>query len=159
MDDREQQQGELQKLQEDLRTGSLSRRQFLDRVKILGLGFGAVTIGGGAAMAHTGSDAILQSTNPAIADIVEEGRELAADDMGDGLGDEGYIQTAQYRRYRRYGRGYRRYRRGYRRYSRGYRRYSRGYRRYGRGYGRAYRRYRRHHGFGGYGRYSRYSRW
>ena len=127
MDDREKQQ-ELEKLQEELKSSGMSRRKFLDRLKAAGIGFGAfAVIGNEAAQAHTGEAVSLNSTNPAIGNIIDEGRAQAEEE-----GDE-RTQVA-YRRYyyRRYYRRYRRYRRFYRRYSRYY--YRRFYRRYGRFY-------------------------
>ncbi|MGE3244689.1 MAG: hypothetical protein AB7F96_02935 [Beijerinckiaceae bacterium] len=118
MDDREKQQ-ELLKLQEELKTTGMSRRKFLDRLKALGIGFGAAAVvGAEAAQAHTGDAVSLQSTNAALGNIIDEGREQAA--------GEPNMQVAQYWRYRRwsYRRWYRRYRRFYRRYRRYY------YRRY-----------------------------
>ncbi len=137
----EGQQPELDQLQEDLNKGRVSRRQFLDKIAVLGLGFGAAASLAGRAEASLGPDkeVMLGSSDPDIDAISEEAREEAFVD-GDDLD-----QVAQYRRYRRYRRGYRRiYRRGYRRYRRGYRRIYRRYRRYRRGYRRFYRRYRRY---------------
>jgi hypothetical protein len=128
MDDREKQQ-ELEKLLEELKSSGMSRRKFLDRLKAAGIGFGAfAVIGNEAAQAHTGEAVSLNSTNPAIGNIIDEGRAQAEEE-----GDE-RTQVA-YRRYyyRRYYRRYRRfYRRFYRRYSRYY--YRRFYRRYSRYY-------------------------
>lgn len=133
MDDRETKQQELQKLEEELKTSGLSRRKFLDRLKVLGVGFGAAAVvGTDAAFASTDDGVMLQSTNPALGNIIDEGRDQLAD--GD---DDQNMQVAQYyryRRYRRYRRSYYRYRR-YRRYYR-YRRYQ--YRRYYRRYGRIF---------------------
>ncbi|MCC2097458.1 MAG: hypothetical protein KDJ29_11240 [Hyphomicrobiales bacterium] len=125
MDDREKQQ-ELEKLQEELKSSGLSRRKFLDRLKAAGIGFGAFAVlGNEAAQAHTGEAVSLNSSNPAIGNIIDEGREQAAE------GEDERTQVA-YRRYyyRRYYRRYRRY--YYRRYGRHY--YRRYYRRYGRFY-------------------------
>jgi hypothetical protein len=127
MDDREKQQ-ELDKLQEELKSSGMSRRKFLDRLKAAGIGFGAfAVIGNEAAQAHTGDAVSLNSTNPAIGNIIDEGR-AQAEEAGDERTQVAY-RRYYYRGYRRY---YRRYRRFYRRYSRYY--YRRFYRRYGRFY-------------------------
>ncbi|MBM3607769.1 MAG: hypothetical protein FJX29_04825 [Alphaproteobacteria bacterium] len=121
-DDREKTQQELAALENELKTTGMSRRKFLDRLKGIGLGLGAVAATGAAASAHTGSVDI-KTTNPALGKILEENTESAQ-----GEGEEN-AQTAQYyyrRFYRRYGRVY------YRRYGRVF------YRRYGRVY---YRRF------------------
>ena len=132
MDDREK-QVELEKLQEELKSSGMSRRKFLDRLKAAGIGFGAfAVIGNEAAQAHTGEAVSLNSTNPAIGNIIDEGR-AQAEEEGDERTQVAYGRY-YYRRYRRY---YRRYRRFYRRYSRYYYNryyYRRFYRRYGRFY-------------------------
>ncbi len=124
-------QQELKHLQDALKEGTVSRRSFLDRMKGLGVGFGAAFLLGmkeaDAALVDTGVN--VKSTNPAIDDIVKDGlNEQTLDDP------DANTQVAQY--FRVYRRGYRRYRRYYRRYRRYYRRYSRYYGRYRRGYGR-----------------------
>jgi hypothetical protein len=131
-------QQELKHLQDALKEGTVSRRSFLDRMKGLGVGFGAAFLLGmkeaDAALVDSGVN--VKSTNPAIDNIVKDGQPEQA------LGDpDANMQVAQYLRvyrrgYRRYGRYYRRYRRYYRRYARYYGRYGRYYGRYGRGYGR-----------------------
>ena len=87
----------------------MSRRVFLDRLKGVGVGFGAVAVAGTAASAHTNDTAVgLTSTNTALGKIVEEGKvdQAAAEVEGNPE------QHAQYYwRYRRY--FYRRYRRFY----------------------------------------------
>lgn len=127
---------ELKKIQQSLKEGGLSRRIFLDRMKVIGVGFGAAFLLGvkdADAAVNTEAAADVTSTNPALDEILAEAKEAHAEE-----GDEGEFLSAQ----RRYRRGYRRYGRAYRR---GYRRvYRRGYRRYGRVYRRGYRRgYRR----------------
>jgi len=124
-------QNELKRLQNALKEGTVSRRSFLDRMKGLGVGFGAAFLLGmkEADAARVDSGVNVKSTNPAIDNIVKDGQaEQVLDDP------DANMQVAQYFRvYRRgYRRGYRRvYRRGYRRYARFYRRgYRRGYRRY-----------------------------
>ena len=74
---------------------------------------------------------MLNSTNPVLDDIVNEGREK----MMDGTPEGGNVQVAQL--YRRYRRIYPRYRRIYPRYFR----YARIYPRYRRIYPRVYRRF------------------
>jgi hypothetical protein len=130
MNDQDKTQQELENIQEELKTTGMSRRKFLNRLKVAGVGFGAFAVlGNEAAQAHTGDAVSLNSTNPAIGNIIDDGRAEANPE-----GEEN-TQLAQYGRYYRryYRRGYRRYyRRGYRRYGRyHYRRY---YRRYGRFY-------------------------
>lgn len=128
-------QQELKHLQDALKDGTVSRRIFLDRMKGLGVGFGAAFLLGmkeaDAALVDSGVN--VKSTNPAIDKIVQDGQtEQALDDP------DANTQVAQY--FRVYRRGYRRYRRYYRRYRRYYRRYARSYRR---GYGRYARFYAR----------------
>ncbi|HEY7665501.1 MAG TPA: hypothetical protein VH934_20475 [Xanthobacteraceae bacterium] len=142
-DDREIQERRAQEIQKELNNEGLSRRAFLDRLKLIGVGFGAAfVLGVRDADAGVRSDATvsLKSTNPALNDIIEEGRKDlgleddrhsrgAAQPAGDG--DDARIQTAYARFYRRgYGRGYGRYGRFYGRYGRGYGRYARFYRRF-----------------------------
>lgn len=126
-DDQAKIQQELSEIQNELNTTGMSRRNFLDRLKGVGIGFGAVAVvGTTAAHAHTSEGAVkLNSTNTALGKIVEEGQPVeAAEVEGDAP-----AQMAQYY-YRRYGRvWYRRYGRvWYRRYGRvWYRRYARYY--------------------------------
>jgi hypothetical protein len=135
-DDREKQE-ELKRIEADLKQAGLSRRNFMNRLSALGVGFGAaLALGVRDADAATSVDGgvNVSSTHPGVDEILAEGQELAAEE-GDPL-----QHMAQYgRRYLRH------YRRGYRRgYGRGYRRgypriYGRGYPRiYGRGYPRVY---------------------
>ncbi len=122
MDDREKTQQELDKIQQELKTSGLSRRKFLDRLKAIGVGFGAAAVvGAEAANAATGDIVSLQSSNKAIGSIVDEGREQAAQDPN--------TKVAQYY-YRRYRRFYRRYRRYFRYRRHFYRRFYRRYRRF-----------------------------
>jgi len=130
----ENKQQELKLLQDALKEGTVSRRSFLDRMKGLGVGFGAAfLLGMKEADAAVNSGVNVKSTNPAIDKIVQDGQ--SEQPAGDA---DANMQVAQYfrvyrRGYRRYGRYYRRYRRYYRRYARGY---ARGYGRYARFYGR-----------------------
>ena len=136
-DESDNKQQELQHIQDALKEGTVSRRSFLDRMKGLGVGFGAAfLLGMREADAAVNSGINVKSTNPAIDNIVKDGQnEQALDDP------DANQQVAQYLRiyrrgYRRYGRYYRRYRRYYRRYARHYGRYRRGYGRYARFYAR-----------------------
>lgn len=149
-DDREMQKRRAQEIQNELNNEGLSRRAFLDRLKLIGVGFGAAfVLGVRDADAGVRSDATvsLKSTNPAVNNIIEEGRKdlgLEDDRHGRGAaqpgadGEDARIQTAYARFYHRgYGRGYGRYGR----YGRFYGRYGRGYGRYARFYNRFYRRF------------------
>jgi hypothetical protein len=121
-------QEELKKLEQELKHGGLSRRNFLNRLSAIGVGFGAA-----AALGVKGADAAspadggvtVASSNPAVDNILAESR--ATEEEGDPL-----QHMAQYGRwYRRgYRRWYGRYRRWYSRYRRWYRRYARWYRRW-----------------------------
>jgi len=120
-------QEELKRIEEDLKQGGLSRRNFLNRLSAVGVGFGAaVTLGVKGAEAANPADGGVNvaSTNPAVDKILAESR---ASEEGDPL-----QHMAQYGRfYRRgYRRWYARYRRWYARYARWYRRYARWYRRW-----------------------------
>jgi hypothetical protein len=144
MSEREKQQ-QAQEIQRELNDKGLSRRAFLDRVKVLGVGFGAAAmLGVRDADADVRSDASLslKSTNPALNNIIEEGRQ---DLLGDGPNVQMAYSRGYSRHYARYSRRYARYARYSRHYAR-YSRYSRHYTRYAR-----YARYSRH-----YARYSRY---
>jgi hypothetical protein len=137
MHDREKEH-QAQQIQRELNDKGLSRRAFLDRLKVLGVGFGAAAVLGVSdsdADIRSNASVNLKSTNPALNNIIEEGRQ----DLG-AEGDGPNVQMAD----GRYSRGYSRH---YARYSR-YSRYSRHYARYSR-YSRHYARY---------SRYSRYSR-
>ena len=148
MSEREKLQ-QAQEIQRELNDKRLSRRAFLDRLKVLGVGFGAAAMLGvrdADADVHSDASLSLKSTNPALNDIIEEGRQ-------DLLGDGPNVQMAYSRGYSRgYSRHYARYSRHYTRYARYSRHYAR-YARYSRHYARyaRYARYSRH-----YARYSRY---
>jgi hypothetical protein len=123
-DDVEKKRQAAQQIQEDLNNKRLSRRGLLQRLKFLGVGFGAAYIlsakeanaVGASNPDESGKATTLKSTNPALNDIIEEGRQ---DRTGE---DDQSFKTAWYRRV----------------YFRGYRRF---YGRYGRGYARFYRRF------------------
>lgn len=150
-DDLDKKQEELKKIQEELKETGLSRRNFIDRLKGLGVGFGAAfVLGSSNADARDEKGAVsVKSTNPAVDDILEEAKEAQLDESGEsqevqaGEGKVNPDDPLSHMAYRRfYRRRYRRfYRRGYRRFW--YRRfYRRRYRRfYRRGYRRFYRRY------------------
>jgi hypothetical protein len=150
-DESDNKQQELKHIQDALKEGTVSRRHFLDRMKGLGVGFGAAfLLGMKEADAAIDSGVNVKSTNPAIDDIVKEGHDEQALEF-DPDDPNANQQVAQY--FRVYRRGYRRYRRHYRRYRRYYNRYSRYYNRYSR-YSRYYNRYGRYRR--GYGRYARF---
>jgi hypothetical protein len=131
-------QQELKEIQDELQTSGLSRRKFLNRLQAVGVGFGAAFVMGvknADALSAPESGVNLTSTNPALGDIIAEGRQ---NPMGDELDADGKpVQLAQYARY---------YRRGYARYGRygRYARYARYYQRYAR-YARYYQRYARYY--------------
>src|SRR6266436_9233747 len=69
---------QAQQIQRELNDKGLSRRAFLDRLKVLGVGFGAAAmLGVRDADAGVQSDASvsLESTNPTLNNIIEEGRQ------------------------------------------------------------------------------------
>ena len=137
-DESDNKRQELQRVQDELKKGGVSRRRFLDSMKGLGVGFGAAFLLGmkDANATRVDPSVSVKSTNPAIDGIVKDGE--AAQAPADPDSPEGKLQVSQY--FRVYRRGYRRYRRGYFRYARFYNRYSRYYGRYGR-YRRFYLRY------------------
>jgi hypothetical protein len=74
--DREKER-QAQEIQRELNEKGLSIRAFLDRLKVLGVGFGAAAmLGVKDADADVQSDASvsLESTNPTLNNIIEEGR-------------------------------------------------------------------------------------
>ena len=120
-DDQAKIQQELDSIQQELNTTGMSRRNFLDRLKGVGLGFGAVAIAGTAAQAHTNEGAVgLKTTNAALGKVVEDNQQQEVAEVE----GEQNPQLAQYYYRPRY--FYRRYRRFfYRRFF--YRRYRRYY--------------------------------
>src|SRR5262249_43683616 len=77
MSEREKLQ-QAQEIQRELNDKGLSRRAFLDRLKVLGVGFGAAAmLGVRDADADVPFDASLslESTNPTLNNIIEEGRQ------------------------------------------------------------------------------------
>ena len=84
----------------ELRDGILPRHALRDRLKALGIGFGAAfMLGLGGAHAATTPDAaaMLTSTNPAVDAILKDGPQLPAAKDGVSL-----QQVAYYRWFRRY---------------------------------------------------------
>jgi hypothetical protein len=98
----------LNEVTKDINSSALSRRGLLNRLKGLGVAFGAAAmLGVKESDAHTGpaATARLKSTNNALNDIIEEGAQANPDGEG-----ERPIQTAYFRVFRRW------YRRWYRRW-------------------------------------------
>ncbi len=159
-------------LQRELNQTGLSRRAFLDRLTTLGVGFGAASImGANNADAHGSMEKAItvQSTNPALSTIIEEGRQEIDEGLqnvaeyggtpkpgGGFIGNDygrGYSSAYSRSAYERYARAYTRYERAvYTRYNRAYTRYERTYTRYSRSYTR-YSRYGEGSGGGGGGGY------
>jgi hypothetical protein len=113
-DDIEKTQHQKQQIQDELKAAGVSRRSFIDRIKSLGLGFGAAVALGAEARTAPDTSVNLTSTNPVLDSIINEaGKQEGQKEPG-----EKRIQEAWYRRfYRRfYGRGF--YARGYRRFYR-----------------------------------------
>jgi hypothetical protein len=108
--DIEKKQQQKQEIQNDLKSAGVSRRGFIDRIKALGLGFGAAAalgVEGAEARTDPETSVNLTSTNPALNTIINEGR----DEEKKARADDGKIRTAWFRRwYRRF------FRRWYRRW-------------------------------------------
>jgi hypothetical protein len=108
-DDQDKRQ-QAKEIQQELKSG-LSRRAFLDRLKAIGVGFGAAFVFGvNRSEAAVPGDALvsLKSTNPALNDIIEESQQdqpLENENTSalDETDPEGHVQLAQDRRipYRR----------------------------------------------------------
>jgi hypothetical protein len=97
MGDRREIQQQTDDLQKELNTEGLSRRAFLDRLKGLGVGFGAAyVLGVNGVEAGVRSDEVvsLGSTNPALNGIIEEGRQTLAPPTEAEGGEQ--FQTAQW---------------------------------------------------------------
>jgi len=87
-------------IQKELKAEGLSRRAFLDRLRVLGVGFGAAyVLGVKSAEAGARADEVvsLGSTNPALNGIIEEGRQVL--DPGPAEGGDPQLQTAQWSGY------------------------------------------------------------
>jgi hypothetical protein len=98
----------LNEITQDINSSRLSRRGLLNRLKGMGVAFGAaVMLGVKESEAHNGpaATARLKSTNNALNDIIEEGAQAHP-----GEGEERPVQTAYFRVFRRF------YRRFYRRW-------------------------------------------
>ena len=140
--DLDKKQSELKAIQEELNTTGLSRRNFLDRLAAVGVGFGAAFVLGirdGNALPSPDAGVSVTSTNPAVDEVLKDGPIEAESVDPDGAP----IETAQIQLpyARLYSRGRPGYGRVYGRYARGY---SRGYARFGGGgarYTRIYRRF------------------
>ena len=97
MGDRREIQQQTDDIQKELNTEGLSRRAFLDRLKGLGVGFGAAyVLGVKGVEAGVRSDEVvsLGSTNPALNGIIEEGRQTLAPPTEAEGGEQ--FQTAQW---------------------------------------------------------------
>jgi hypothetical protein len=81
-DDRDKKRQDAKAIQEELKKKRLSRRGLLQRLRLMGVGFGATYIlGAKDAEAVTGGDAegngavaSLKSTNPVLNEVIDEGR-------------------------------------------------------------------------------------
>lgn len=92
---------EKKQIQDELNTAGVSRRGFMDRIKALGVGFGAAAaLGVEGATARTASDATvsLSSTNPALDTIINENR-AEAPAKGDKKVQEAWFRRWWYRRF------------------------------------------------------------
>jgi hypothetical protein len=115
MRDDQEKKRQAEAIEQELKRG-LSRRAFLDRLKAIGVGFGAAFVFGvNRSEAAVPGEALvnLKSTNPVLNDIVEGSRQDQLPDNEnttalDDVDDEARLQLVQYRRisYRRlpYGR-------------------------------------------------------
>lgn len=103
MRDDQDKERQAKEIEQDLNKG-LSRRAFIDRLKAIGVGFGAAFVFGlNRSEAAVPGDALvnLKSTNPVLNDIIEESQQ---DQLSGGAqdGQEARVQLAQYGRiYRR----------------------------------------------------------
>ena len=100
---------DVSEITNQLKKGRLSRRGLSDRLKALGIGFGAAfVLGVSGAQAATTSDttAVLKSTNPAVNSVIQSGTQ-----SGQTATDGPPLQVAWYHRYFRrfFSRWYRRY--------------------------------------------------
>jgi hypothetical protein len=91
------------RITKELNDSRLSRRGLLDRLKGLGVGFGAAFMMGiRESGAHTAADATarLKSTNTALNDIIEEGPQPRDAEAAPGA-DDRPVQTSYVRAFRR----------------------------------------------------------
>jgi hypothetical protein len=104
--DVESKQKELDRIAKELSASRLSRRGLLDRLKAVGVGFGAAfMLGAKQSDAHNALDAAarLQSTNTALNNIIEEGSRAATTGEGESApkAEDRPVQTAYRRVFRR----------------------------------------------------------
>ncbi|MCC6775380.1 MAG: hypothetical protein IT537_01895 [Hyphomicrobiales bacterium] len=90
---------DLARISKELGASHLSRRGLLDRLKGIGVGFGAAFLFGvKQSEARTDATATLKSTNPALNKILQED---ASNDQTGAEGEDARIQTAYVRVFRR----------------------------------------------------------
>jgi hypothetical protein len=102
-DELESKRKALGRITEELNDSRLSRRGLLDRLKGLGVGFGAAFMMGiRESGAHTAADATarLKSSNSALNDIIEEAPQPRGADGAPG-GEDRPVQTSYVRAFRR----------------------------------------------------------
>ena len=149
---------DVSEISKQLSEGKLSRRGLLDRLRTVGIGFGAAfLLGVGGRTAKATGTVALKSTNPAVDNIIQEGQrmptgnaddgserqQLASDASDDDDDDDdeprddspGYDRQYDRHKYDRHQYDRHKYDRQYERYSR-YERYS-PYERYSRSYDRS----------------------
>jgi hypothetical protein len=104
-DDPENKRRELDRISSELSCNRLSRRWLLDRLRGLGVGFGAAfLLGTKQSDAHSAPDAKarLKSTNTALSKIIEEAPQETAIGEGESGAEDRSVQTAARRQpYRR----------------------------------------------------------
>lgn len=107
-DDVTKNQMDVSDIERELKDGQLSRRRLSDRLKVLGIGFGAaMALGVSGAHAATAPDTsiVLKSSNAALNSIIQSGAQVPT------INPNAVVQqTAYYRYYHRY------YNRAYSRY-------------------------------------------
>lgn len=102
-DDAKRARPDLGPISKELSENGLSRRGLLDRLKGVGVGFGAafLLLGARRSEAHTDATATLKSTNPALSKIIEENPDPGATDAGAADGQDQRVHTAFVRAFRR----------------------------------------------------------
>ena len=144
-------QREIQALQAELINGGLSRRTFLNRLKGLGIGFGAAFIlnvdGSGADAKAAGvpgpvDGLSVQSSNPALSAVMEEGQEDRRSSRDPANSDQDEKKFAET------------YTKKYTKYSKGYDKYSKGYGKYDK-----YSKYDKYNKYAKYDKYTKYARY
>jgi hypothetical protein len=99
MSDTDSKRKDLARISQELGESRLSRRGLLDRLKGVGVGFGAAFLFGmRQSEARTDATATLKSTNPALSKIIEEDAVVGE---GGAEAEEPRIQTAYVRVFRR----------------------------------------------------------